>query len=242
MVEGHISHMKTIVDLVQRGEALLQEGNPTSALPIFKAAQQQNGWLRIHLGIALCHKQLGEREQSLQVTNAALKEQQVYLLAWRERHLHGAPPDHDEAEQGIQRLKELRQSMSKAAARTGPKENKEALKGAAAEPPATGTGARRSIFWLASGITAAALTVGFEVGAWISYNEANSWFTHEPEYQTYRELTITGHVLAGVGAAAAATSFVFYYLSGSGEASGRQARLMMVPSPGGASIAGSIRF
>ena len=33
VVEGHISHMKTIVELVERGEALLQEGNPASALP-----------------------------------------------------------------------------------------------------------------------------------------------------------------------------------------------------------------
>ncbi len=242
VVEGHISHMKTIVELVERGEALLQEGNPASALPIFQAARHQNGWPRIRVGIALCHKQLGNRDQALAVIDEALKERRGFLSVWKERHPEAKPPGNREAREAIGRLEELRRNLGKTAVPKSPAPATPTPieQPAPAEPEDAGTG--RSVLWLAAGITTAALAVGGEVTAWVAYTRANEYFTHEPEYETYRNLTIAGHVMAGVFAAAAGASFVFYYLSGSDEEPGEQAGVMLLPTRGGASLAGTFRF
>ncbi len=244
VVESHISHMKTIVELVRRGEALLQEGNPAAALPVFQAANQQNSWPRIRVGIALCHKQLGQRSRALTVIDATLAERRKVLSDWKQDHPNHLPTDHEQIERTIDRLEQLRRSVDSGAATPGQAEpsRQPALATPAAQDPPGEQPAGRSVLWLATGIATAALAVGFEVGAWVSYSQANQHFTHEPEYDTYRSLTIAGHVLAGVCAAAAGTSFVLYYMSGPDEAAASQARLWIQPTAGGATVSGALRF
>lgn len=295
VVEGHISHMKTIVDLVQRGEALLQEGNPASALPIFQAALQQNGWIRIHLGKALCLKQQGKQEQALEVIEQTRKRLREAGSRWKEKHPDAPLPELLEAEDAIRRLEKIRLAVAElqAAATRGkgqlylvglPPGARVSVDGVfQAEAPlkeplklspglrwvsvelggyqpweqkvsmSSGNTTRvemtleratsgRSLFWLVSGITTVALAVGSEAGAWGAFTEANNWYPHEAEYETYRNLSIAGHVVAGAFAVASGISFVMYYLSGAEQTPANNAQLMVVPVAGGTTITGRFRF
>jgi len=98
----------------------------------------------------------------------------------------------------------------------------------------------RSMFWLISMISGAALAGGAEALALVYTSRANEHFRDTADYQADRDIAIGGHVAAGVMGAFAVTSLVLYLTSGGGEeapAAGQGAAL--IPTRGG--VAGAVR-
>ena len=246
VVEGHIAHMKTIVVLVKKGEELLRKGNATSALPIFQAALQQNSWPKIYLDEALCYRAMNKPDKALASINAALKYWEGYLGTWQKAHPETEAPHQEEIKKRIQRLKAIHGEVLQVAAKptpepSAPTEPQPAEEVAMAEslgvPPAN-----RSKVWLITGISTAALVVGFEIAAWVSFAKANDTFTVDPAFEDYRRMTIAGHVLAGTFAAASAVSFILYYRSGKKTKERPTKNLVIVPTRRGWSLVGVVRF
>lgn len=246
-VRNQISKLQTILDLVRRGEAL-QKAQPAAALALFQTALGMSPWPRIYSGMAACHLGQNQPQKALSPLKAALGYWERYRVNWSSRHPNEAAPDHAEVQRRMVALKKLEQAIQAAAARRAdtspgpaqrPAEQRPATRPGEpprlASPPVT---PRPSRLWLVLGITAAALAVTAETLAWVSYGEATDYHENEPEYDSYRNLTIAGHVLAGTMAAASAVSFYLYYRSGKpGPAS-----VMVMPGPGGWAVAGRFEF
>ena len=246
-VKNQISRLQTILDLVRRGEAL-QKTQPAAALALFQTALGMSPWPRIYSGMASCHLGLNQPRKAQSPLKAALGYWERYRVNWTSRHPDEAPPDHAEVQRRMVALKKLEQAIQAATARRTTPSPGPAPR-PAEQRPAPGTGEppglvsrlvkpRPSGLWLVLGITVAALAVTAEALAWVSYGEATDYHEHQPEYDTYRNLTITGHVLASTMAAASAVSFYMYYRSGKP----RTASVMMMPGPNGWAVVGRIDF
>ena len=80
-----------------------------------------------------------------------------------------------------------------------------------------------------------------EALAWASFSKAGDFHEDQSEFDTYRNLTITGHVVAGTMAAATAVSFYLYF-RGAKQKSARTTRLMLLPAPSGWAVWGQVDF
>ena len=244
VVEGYIAHMKTIVVLVKKGEELLRQGKATSALTIFQTAFQQNRWPKIYLDEALCYRAMNKPDKALTSIKTALKYWERYLSTWQKAHPDIEAPHQEEIQKRIRRLQAIHSEISKVAAKPkteppAPTDPQPAEGVAVAKTPKVPP-AKRSKFWLISGISTAAFVVGFEIAAWASFAKANDTFTVEPAFDDYRRMTIAGHVLAGTFAAASAVSFFLYYRSGKKVPPTKS--LAIVPLRRGWSLAGAVQF
>ena len=245
VVEGHIAHMKTIVVLVKKGEELLRQGNATSALSIFQAAVQQTPWPKIYLDEALCYQKMNKLDKALASINAALKYWEGYLGTWQKARPDTEAPHQEEIKKRIRRLRAIHSEIVKVAVKPKPEppaptETQPADGVAALAKTPKVSPAKRSKFWLISGISTAALAVGFEIAAWVSFAKANDTFTVEPAFDDYHRMTIAGHVLAGTFAAASAVSFFLYYRSGKKVPPTKI--LAVVPFRRGWSLVGAVQF
>ena len=100
---------------------------------------------------------------------------------------------------------------------------------------------RRSRVWLVAWISTLALAGGMEALGIAYQVEANGQFSQTPDHLTARNISIAGHVTAGVLAAAAVTSFVLWLNSGKVEAP-PGASGALVPTSGGAAMVWTVRF
>ena len=248
-VKNQVTRLQTIVDLVRRGEAL-QETQPAAALALYQTALGMNPWPRIYGGMARCQLGLGKPASAQSPLKAALGYWERYRVTWTSRHPDEDPPDHVHVQRRIAELKKLERAIQARLAR-GPAippsaASEPAERGPVAGPskPAPGEGrdaSRPGKLWLALGITAAALTVSAEVTAWVAYGKATDYHDNEPEYGTYRNLTIAGHVVAGTMAAASAVSFYLYFRGGKDRTPGK-ASVFFMPGPTGWAVAGRVNF
>lgn len=99
---------------------------------------------------------------------------------------------------------------------------------------------RRSRLWLASGITTAVLAAGFEAAAWTCYAKGNEVLTSSPEFDTYYNMVIAGHVLAGALAVASGVSWIMYVKSG--ERKKPPMSIGVLPAPGSLLVTAGGRF
>ena len=248
---NQISRLQTILDLVQRAEAL-QPGQPAAALALFQTAVGMSPWPRIHAGMARCHLLLRQPHKAQSPLKAALGYWERYRVNWTSRHPNADPPDHAEVQRRVAALRQLEQEVQLAVrrgredpprpapgpARGGP------VSGPPPSPPGESPGEtpRPSTVWLALGIGAAALAVTAETLAWVGYSKAGDYHEDQPEYDTYRNLTIAGHVVAGTMAAASAVSFYLYFRGGKSAGARGAASVMLLPGPHGWAVMGRVDF
>ena len=250
-VKNQISRLQTILDLVRRGEAL-QKIQPAAALALFQTALGMSPWPRIYYGMAQCHLELNQPHKAQSPLKAALGYWERYRVNWTSRHPKMDAPDQAEVQQRIAELKKLERQIQASAAgasRPSPRGAQEPAEGGtppgpnkqtSPEPPRDGP--RPGKLWLALGITAAALAVTSEALAWAGYSKATDYHDNEPEYGTYRNLTIVGHVVAGTMAAASAVSFYLYFRSGKRPSPQRSTSVLLMPGPNGWAVMGRVEF
>ncbi len=219
------------------------------ALQVFLRSQKLNPRSSTILYIARCYKELNHPAHALYYFRK-------YMPTYRAEERQDPPPPEVrfEVEQQIRRFKrEVARLKEKEAARKGnqaaardsarrARAPTRAVRTAQAGEPTRGEGPLlgRKKLWLASGVAAGVLAVGFEIAAWISYAEADGLYTDDDAFANHTNMVIAGHVLAGIMAAASGVSF--YLWNRSREPSQPNAALWIMPSKGGAALSGAIRF
>lgn len=100
----------------------------------------------------------------------------------------------------------------------------------------------RSNAWLAATISSAALALGFEVAAWIGYSQMGGLSSGDGRYGTFETLTLTGHILAGVFAAATGFGYYMFHRSGRPAERASSPSIAIVPARDRVVISGAITF
>ena len=100
---------------------------------------------------------------------------------------------------------------------------------------------RRSKLWLVAWISSLVLAGGMEAMGIAYQVEASTHFEETPRHLKARDISIAGHVTAGVLAAAAVTTFVLWLNSGKPEAPPGSTGAL-VPAAGGAVAVWTVRF
>lgn len=237
-VKSQLSKLRTILDLVRRGEAL-QQRQPAAALALFQTALGICPWPRIYRNMALCQLILNRPLKALSPLKVALGYWERHRVDWTSRHPGTAPPDSQELDRRIADLKQLELKIRQAqGARTPPRTAREPAERrpspVTVKPPPPGASQQprpqqRSKLWLAMGISAAVLVVAGEAVAWTGFARAGDYHEDQPEFGTYRDMTIAGHLVAGTMAAAAAVSFYLYHRGGQRPPSDAGAGVMLLP-------------
>ena len=204
------------------------------ALEIFLESQELNPRSSTLLYIARCYRQLNQPQRALYYYN-------LYTPTY-ESEDRGSPPPADvqqEVSENIARLEAeiARRRGAKTAAQR--KARRAAAPPQPAPPPAKEQAdlGLKPVHWLATGVGAGVLAVGFEIAAWISFAEGDGLYTDDPAFQKHRDMVVAGHVLAGLLAIASGVSF---YLWHSDRTKTRDAAAVwLAPAPGGATIGGT---
>lgn len=249
-VRSQLKALRTVVNLVRQGEQL--HAQPRAALALYKTALGLSPWARIYRNMAQCQLALGQPELARSSVKAAVGYWERYRIRWTSRHPGRPPPDQQELQRALASLKQLEQRIQRqphAAPRPAPPAVAQVRVAPAVRAgvvhPAPSPAPRdtpRSTLWLALGITTAALAVGAETWAWVSYAEATNYHDNQPEYGTFRSMTVAGHVVAGVMAVGSGVSFYLWYRSGKRQHAARPLGLALVPGPGGWVAVGRLRF
>jgi tetratricopeptide (TPR) repeat protein len=246
-VQGHIGSLRTVVDLVKRGDALFESGDAKAALAIYQTTLWLMPWPVLRLDIARCQHKLGQVVEALASVQAAIAYWEVQLAAWKKAHDKDEFPLEREARDELGKLRGLERLLCAPASRpaASPLTPVSRPPGLPLSPPASSTAPkpRRSALWLGLGIGALALAAGFEATAWVSFVKGNDSNENDPAHDRYRNMTIAGHVLAATLAAASGVSFYLFWRSRrSAENKSRPVGVLFVPTRDTVTVSAHLQF
>jgi tetratricopeptide (TPR) repeat protein len=232
VVQDHIQEMQQVIDETKRGEELMKT-DPRGALAYFEPAYRQLRGPRIQADMAVCYERLRARAKAERAVAEAIAYWEKFRSTWRSEAPPGAiePP---EVRNELARLRRLERRIA-----TSPSYYPGS--GDSGPEPARKPGTSRSVGWLAAGVCTGALTVGFEIFAWVSFSRGNQEYSNSPDLSRYRDMTIAGHVVAGTMAVASVVSWILYARSGKPRPE-PSARVVVLPGPREVLVSGALRF
>jgi len=228
VVQEHIGALRQAMEVVDRAEALMSR-DPRAAVEALRASPNPKRSPRVELELALAHERLGEKALAARSIQLVIEFWDRFVTAWEIDAPGERAPEFLSAEAHLWRLRQMqRRILASPATRPGD----------VSDPPRV---AGRSTFWLASGISAAALTLGAEALAWTYFAWGENEYSNSPAFDHDRTLTIVGHVLAATMAVTSAVSFYLYYRSGRRTLE-RRAGMAVSPGRGGLLAGAWLRF
>ena len=237
---------KLAKQLYAQAEKKYRLGEFSAAVDAYKRAYALAQIPALALNVAQCYRQLGKAKK-------ALFYYKLYLADWARDNAAVKTPYEEEVNQRIVELEHvlkkeqqdrLRLAATQPATRPAamppvasrpstlptkgapPQPRKPMAKETVETPDHKPTEPKRKLLWLIGSIASASLAVGAESLAIVYAQKANEHFQDLPPYQADRNVSIAGHVMAGVFAATAVASLVLYLTRGKSKDAKRGAMVL----------------